>query len=107
MKLETLAAEPQLQKITIEDDVIMETYGEAIEFWVYDRQDMKTFFQLASIEGDDSLEKMADIIKDIIYTEDGKPVLNESTVLPTPVMIKVVEGVVNNLGNSITQTLTK
>jgi hypothetical protein len=43
MKLAELAKKPQLIKIELDDKVIVERYGEAVEFWIYDRYDMETY----------------------------------------------------------------
>ena len=38
MKLSELAKKPQLQKITITDEALVEKYGDELEFFIYDRQ---------------------------------------------------------------------
>lgn len=103
MKLTQLAAEPQLVKLTITDEKIVAKYGEPIEFWVYDRQDMNTFMRLAKID-DGNISIIADVIKDMILDEDGKPIINEKRILPSDITIKAIELVVQTLGNGVSQT---
>ena len=99
MKLTQLASKPQLTKITIEDENIVEKYGEAIEYWIYDRTDMDTFMKLASLEGKSSLDKIVTVMQDLILDEEGNKILDDGKVLPTDVMIKAVEETIKNLGN--------
>jgi hypothetical protein len=50
MKLAELAKKPQLIKVTITDEDIVTEFGEALEFWTWDRQPMDTFLKLASVD---------------------------------------------------------
>ena len=104
MKLEALASKPQLINITIDDEAIVTKYGEEIEFYIYDRQDMDTFMKLASIEGDSQFAEIAKVVQSLVLNEKGKPVLDDGNTLPIDIMVKVVETVVQRLGNSMTQT---
>jgi hypothetical protein len=105
MKLSKLAAKPQLKQLTIDDAIIVENYGEPIEFYIYDRQDMTTFMKLASLENDkNDISQIAELVNDLILDEDGKKVVTDGNVLPTDVMLKVIEVTVKNLGNSLIQT---
>jgi len=104
MKLQALASKPQLIKITIEEEDIVEKYGEPLEFWVKDRQDMDTFFKLANLEGGVGMENIASVVKDLVLDEKGNPILQGEVALPVDVMLKVIEVTVTRLGNSVTQT---
>ena len=46
MQLEQLAQEKQLLKLTIDAENIVEKYGEALDFWVWDRQSLDTFAKM-------------------------------------------------------------
>jgi len=107
MKLAELAKAPKLTKITIEDETIVKTYGEAVDFWVYDRVDMETFMKLANLEGGQNIADVISVMKDLILDEEGNPVIGEGNVLPNDVMIKAVEKTVEALGNFATPTSTK
>ena len=104
MKLAELAKEPKLTKITIDDPSMVKTYGEAIEFWVYDRLDMETFMKLANLEGQQNMEDVVKVMKNLIMDEKGKPILANGKILPNDVMIKAVERTVVALGNFATPT---
>jgi len=107
MKLQTLVSTPQLQKITIDDEAIVEKYGEEIDFYIYDRQDMDTYMSLATLGEDTSISTVAKVVSKIILTEDGNRILEDNQQLPMDMMMKVVEETVKHLGNSMTQTSNK
>lgn len=103
MNLTQLASKPQLIKVVIDDESLIKEYGEAIEFWMYDRHDMDTFMKLAQLNEANS-GAIADIVTDIVRDEKGKQILVDGNSLPFAVMVKVIETVVNNLGNSLQST---
>lgn len=106
MKLSQLASKPQLIKITIDEDAIVEKYGEAVEFWIYDRYDMDVYMQLLNTEESD-IKKLTDVVKDMLFDEDANKIITEGEVLPADILIKVIEKTVSHLGNGMTQTSEK
>lgn len=94
MKLTELAVKPQLTKITIDSEQLVEKYGEPIDFYVLDRLPLDKYTKLASVKTED-FSSMIDLVKELILDEDGKPVMDEDHVLPTDIlneaMVKVVE----------------
>src|SRR6056300_1320129 len=91
MNLSELAKEPKLTKVTIDDSQLVKKYGEAIEFWVYDRVDMSTFMKLANLEGKQQMEDVVDTMKELILDEKGNRIINDKNILPNDVMIKAVK----------------
>lgn len=106
MKLSQLASKPQLIKITIDDEAIVEKYGEAVEFWIYDRYDMDVYMQLLNTEESD-IKKLTDVVKDMLFDEDANKIITDGEVLPADILIKVIEKTVSHLGNGMTQTSEK
>ena len=104
MKLAELASKPKLIPVTIDDAKIVEKYGEPLEFFIYDRQDMDTFMKLARLEGEEDVGVLSDIVSAMILDENGNRIISEDNTLPTEVMLKVIETTVRYLGNSVTQT---
>ena len=102
MKLQALAAKPQLQKIVIDDEEIVNRYGETLEFWVYDRQSMDTYLSLTQIQ-ESSIDSIANTILPLVLDETGKPALDPKETLPLDVTIKVIEKVSATLGNQASQ----
>lgn len=98
MKLTQLAAKPQLTKIDLDDEEIIAEYGEALEFWIWDRQPIDQFIKLAQMRDDNMLE-VIEVIKKMILDEEGKAILGDNELmLPTKVLTKVVGKVVETLG---------
>ena len=104
MKLSQLAAKPQLIQVTIDDDATIKEFGEAVEFWIYDRQDLATFMKLANIK-EDNFNEITNLTKQLVLDEDGKPIFKDEKQIPMTLMIKVVEKMVQSLGNGIGQTI--
>ena len=97
MQLTQLTAKPQLIKIQIDDEEIIAEFGEPIEFYILDRYPMKKFMRLANLKEEDYTE-MIDLVEEMVLDEDGKPFLSQENLLPTRVMTKVVNKVVERLG---------
>ena len=97
MKLTQLAAKPQLIKIELLDDEIQQEYGEAIEFWIWDRQPMSNFVKFANLKEDD-VGSMMTTIQDLVLDEQGQKFLTDETTIPIPVLTKVIQRVVESLG---------
>jgi hypothetical protein len=97
MKLQALKAKPQLIKLVLDDEEVVKTYGEAIEFWVYDRQPMDIFVRLASVKTD-NVGELFELVNKMILDEQGNPILVEDEMLPTDVLTKVISKVVERLG---------
>ncbi len=97
MKLEQLASKPQLTKLTIDNPDIVETYGEELEFYVWDRLDMATYTRLAGMDNS-NVTDMYTALRDMILDSEGKPVMTDEQVLPMDVMTAAVEKVVASLG---------
>lgn len=97
MKLSELAKKPQLIKVTISDQDIVEEFGEPLEFWTWDRQPMDVFLKLAAIDQTNTAS-VIDAVRGLVMDEAGKPVLDKEVTLPTKVLMRVITTVVENLG---------
>lgn len=97
MKLSQLAREPQLIKVAIDDEDIITEYGEAIEFWTWDRQPMDTFMKMAAVNPDD-YSSIVSAVRGLVLDETGQPMLTDKATLPTKVMLRVIAKVVEGLG---------
>jgi len=97
MKLTTLAAKPKLIMITLEDEATVKEYGEPLEFWIYDRQPISRFIEIATLMTTD-YSKAVVLVSDLILDEEGKPVLSDGMTLPTGVMSSAIQQVITFLG---------
>jgi hypothetical protein len=98
MKLTQLVAKPQLVKITIDDEATIKDFGEAVEFWIYDRQPMEDFVKLATMSNTENMGSIVEIVNGMVLDEAGNKVMNDGMTLPTGIMIKVVGKVIETLG---------
>jgi hypothetical protein len=97
MKITQLAAKPQLVKMTLDDEEIVKEFGEALEFWIWDRQPIDKFIRLATLKAEDFGQLIA-AVNDMVLDEDGSPALKDGETLPTNVMTKLIGKVVETLG---------
>lgn len=97
MKLTNIAKKPELIRIELDDADTIKEYGEALEFWCYDRQPLDTFMKFAGKSGDPEI--MVELIRDLILDEDGKPVMSNGNILPNKIMMRAVNKITDVLGN--------
>jgi hypothetical protein len=97
MKLQALAKAPELVKVLIDDADIVEQYGEALEFYTYDRQPMEQFLKFAAGDKQDFTE-LANVLKTMILDEEGTPVIQNNFMLPPKVMMSAFTRLVTQLG---------
>lgn len=97
MELKALAAKPQLVKVEVNSEPVVAAYGESLEFWMWDRQDIPTYLKLAQLKEDRTA--IFNIVKDVVLDKDGQPVLQDGEMLPIEIMIPVLEAAVKQLGN--------
>lgn len=104
MELLKLAAKPQLVKVEINDEDTIAEFGEALEFYVHDRQDMDKFVKLATIDYS-NFASVGDIVKDMILDAEGNHILTDGNTLPTQILMKAIQAVIEILGKSVSPTL--
>ena len=97
MKLSELAQKPQLQKITITNEAIVEKYGEELEFYIYDRHPLDIFTKMADL-GEANAGEYIHVLKDIILDEHGSPVCSDDMVLPIDVLTEALKLIGEHLG---------
>tara|TARA_R110000822_G_scaffold29147_1_gene86113 strand:+ start:1197 stop:1493 length:297 start_codon:yes stop_codon:yes gene_type:complete len=97
MKLQELAQEPALIKLTIIEPKIVEKYGEELDFYVYDRQSLDVFAKMSTITEDNALT-YADMLSSMILDEHGKAVMDGKKILPIDVITEAIKLVGDLLG---------
>jgi hypothetical protein len=97
MKLNQLAAKPQLIMITLDDEDTVKEFGEPIEFYTWDRQPLETFMKLANASAQE-ISKLVEIVRTLILDENGKQVIQGELMLPGHILIKVISKIVDKLG---------
>ena len=97
MKLNQIAAKPQLVKIDIDDEDVIKEFGESVEFWTYDRQPLDVFMKLASTRQDQP-EKIIEVVRKLILDENGKEIIKDDIMLPTMLLMRSINKIVEKLG---------
>ena len=97
MELSKLASKPQLVKVVLDDEEVVEEFKESLEFYTWDRQPLETFMKLASAEKED-MTSMFEVIKNLILDKDGKLILKDESMLPTKILMKAVNKITEQLG---------
>ena len=97
MKLSQLSAKPQLIEVSIDDEEIIQEFGEPVTFHTYDRQPMETFMKLANMSTTDT-GNIIEIVKTLILDDKGKQILTDDAMLPTHVLMKAITKVTEILG---------
>lgn len=99
MKIQELASKPQLVKITIEEDFIVEQYGEPLEFYVWDRQPIEKFLKFAGQKiTEDKIPDLVKFCSEMILDEEGNQVLAGDMILPNNVMAVCITKTMETLG---------
>ena len=101
MQLAALAAEPQRKKLILDDEKIVEKYGEPIEFYILDRLPLSEYMALVeSMAGaQDDYGKMVDFAKQLMLDQNGKPILTGKKQLPGDIAMAAIQKVSTELGN--------
>lgn len=102
MDLSQLAETPKLLHLQLDSEDIVAKYGEPVEFWMYDRQSIPTYMKLSSISNDTA--ELIDAVRQLVMTREGKPMLKEDQTLPFDIMTAMIQKVVTELGNGVSQT---
>lgn len=97
MKLAELAAEPKLIPITLDDEDIVAKYGEALEFWIWDRQPIDRYMSMAKSTAD-NFDSIVEAVNDMILDEEGNKIIQGNMMLPTTVLMKAFTKVIETLG---------
>jgi len=97
MKLTQLAAQPQLIKIEINDEDVIAKYGEALEFWIYDRQPIEEFIKMATLRTED-FGQLVKVVNEMVLDETGNTICKDGLAFPNAIMTKIISKVVDTLG---------
>ena len=97
MDIKQLATAPQLVKITLDSEDIVNKYGEPLEFWIWDKQPLQKFVRFANANEADPGE-LIEFTSELILDSEGNPVMSDGTVLPPDVLGAAITKVVEHLG---------
>jgi hypothetical protein len=55
INIKNLATKPVLVKVTLDDPEIVSNYGDALEFWVWDKQPLTKFIKFSPMQSNQTL----------------------------------------------------
>jgi len=90
MELSELSKKPQLIKLTIDKEELVEKYGEEIDFYMFDRQPLHVFSKIAKSSKSEDISEYLEILKDTILSADGEPIMTEENILPLDLMTEAM-----------------
>ena len=102
MQLKELAQKPKLELVTVTDETVVKAYGEPLEFYMWDRQDLPTYLRIAQLKEDQT--QLFDVVKDVVLDEQGNRVLGDGEQLPVDILVPVLYAAMAKLGNKQPQT---
>lgn len=100
-------AQPKLISIIIDDQEIIDSYGDSIEFWMYDQIDINTYFDFYRHQNERNGSDIMDTLRKIILNEQGQPALKEDERLPIDVSLLALVKINDVLGKSKTKRSEK
>jgi len=107
MNISEFAKKPQLIEIAIDDEDIIETYTEAVKFWMKDHLDLDTYFDFYKYQRESTSEALMATLRKIILKQDGTPAVADDEVLPLDLTLAVLLKVNDHLGKSKTKKSEK
>lgn len=104
MNIQDYKVKPKLIEILIDSENILESYGEPVKFWMLDHLTLPIYFAFFKAQGDNDIEKLFSLVREIILDKDGKPVLDNEHELPVDLFAAAVVKITENLGKSATKS---
>lgn len=106
MNISEFKIKPKLIEVTIDDNEIVEKYGDTIKFFMYDHLDLTTYFKFFKAQGEGNTDELLKIVKKIILDDKGKEVMNQEYELPVDIFTNAVVRITEHLGKSETKNST-
>jgi hypothetical protein len=104
MNIKEYAKKPQLIEVVIDQEEIVEEYGNTITFWMYDHVDINTYFDFFKSQHTNNGNELNIIMRKIILNKEGQPSLAEDEVLPVDIALAALTKINELLGKSRTKS---
>ena len=106
MDITELAKKPKLEELLIDDQDIVDRYGESISFWIMDQMDISTYFNFYKLQQSEDAGQLNELIRKIILNKEGKPCLKKDEVFPVDITLSILVKINEFLGKSSPRTST-
>lgn len=103
MDISKLAKKPELIKLTISEQDIIERFGEPITFYIKDQFGITDYFNFYKLQKQENDELLNELLRRIILKEDGSPAINDGETLPVSVTLAILMNISDFLGKSDTK----
>ena len=100
MDISQLAKKPELVKLVLDDQELVNTYGEEITFFMLDVIDINTYFDFYKNQNEQDGERLMHVLRKIILNEQGNPAIAEDSILPVDITLNVLMKISDHLGKS-------
>lgn len=107
MDISKLSKKPELVKMTLDDENIVEEFGEAIDFWILDSMSLTTYFNFYKLQQEEDDTLLYDLLRRLILKEDGKPAIAKDEIIPVSLTMGILVKISDFLGKSKPKTSTQ
>lgn len=90
----------------MDDQEVVEQYGETIEFHMLDQMSISTYFEFYRLQQEQDSDKLNDLLRKIVLKDDGTPALTEEEIFPVDLTLGLLVKINEFLGKSKTKTST-
>ncbi len=97
---------PKLIRVDLDQNELIEAYGEPISFWMLDHVDINTYFDFFRSQTEHEGDAVNKILRRLILNEEGQTVLADDEQLPVDIAIAAITRIGEVLGKSRTKSLT-
>jgi hypothetical protein len=107
MNIQEFKIKPKIIEVEINNETIIETYGDTIKFYMYDHMDLTTYFKFFRAQSEGNTDELLKIVKKVILDEKGKQVMTDDYELPVDIFTNAVIKITDHLGKSVTKNSTQ
>ena len=98
------AKKPQLVEIVLDNEDIINEFGEAVIFYMHDYVDINTYFEFFRSQSENGTG-LNELLRKIILNAEGQPVLGAYDALPVKLAVGALAKINDNLGKLKTKPL--
>lgn len=106
MNIEQLKKKSELHQLCLDEEEIINNYGEPITFWIRDHIDINTYFDFYRYQSEKNGDELFNTIKRLVLTADGQPAIVDDEILPIDVTLNLLIKVNEFLGKLKTKPST-
>lgn len=107
MDISKFAKKPELLKVSCDQPEIIEEFGEAVDFWMFDNVDINTYFDFFKFQQTRDSDNLNQLMRKLILNEAGEQILKEGEMFPVGLSLAALGKIGDNLGKSKTKSLTQ